>query len=212
MATDSIQRIHAAIEASGIPVRTAGPVIVTRPIAGTNRPSQHSFGNAEDWYPSDPGEADRAQRKEKVPSLELLFQFLSKAKADGSLPIATLCYYNRGGCTTDHRDHLHVDGDPPVDRVTNDPKPVGAATGGAYQRIGDSISGGIEGGTGIFGTIGNIGDFIGLLTTGELWVRAAYIGGGFLAIGGGIYFIAKEFGAPSFTQVAGAVAGAKIPG
>lgn len=205
MATDSILIIQAAVAASGIPVTTVGPVVVKRPIAGRSKPSQHSFGNALDYYPSSSDEAERAKRGERVPSLESLYQWLWQRR--DTLPIATLCYYRRGGCTTDHLDHLHVDGDPHVDEIVETNPHLSRAIRSAEPLV-NATSGAVAVGEGV----SSVGDFLGLLTSGEVWVRAGFIVGGFLAAGAGIYFIAREFGAPSVMEVAstatGGVAGA----
>lgn len=216
MATDQILTIQAAVAASGIPVKTAGPVVVVRPISGTNRPSQHSFGNAMDYYPSTSDEAAKAKRGERVPSLEALYDFLVRNK--GSLPIAVVCYYGRGGCTTSHPDHVHVDGKPHVSSVQTGGKAQepGGIMGyvddiqGAFDATLEGTPGGIQDID--VPVISTVGELIQLVGTGELWVRVGFVVGGFLAVGAGVYFIAKEFGAPSVTSIAGTAVGSKIPG
>jgi hypothetical protein len=211
VATSAILTIHEAIERSGIPVRSAGPVVTVRNIAGSSRPSQHSYGNASDWYPSSSDQAAAAKRGERVASLESLYDFLARSKANGTLPVKTLCYYRRGGCTTDHLDHVHVDGDPSVSRITD-----GEADQSYIDQIQGAFDATIEGTPGgiqdIPNPISNVTDFLGILASGELWIRVGFVIGGFVAIGAGLYFIAKEFGAPSLTTVAGTAVGSKIPG
>jgi hypothetical protein len=108
MATPNILKIQADVRAAGIPVR-GEPVVVVRKIDGTNSPSQHSYGNAIDWYPTDAREAADAKNKIKVESLERLYSYLK------GHPLArVVCYYNRGGCTTAHLDHVHVDASPKI--------------------------------------------------------------------------------------------------
>lgn len=65
-----------------------------RNIAGTNTRSQHAYGNAIDTF--GPGNA-----------LEEIYQYFNAARA--SMSVNTVCYRGRGGCTTPHNDHVHVD-------------------------------------------------------------------------------------------------------
>jgi hypothetical protein len=213
MATDAILTIQAAIAKSGLPVKTAGPVRVVRNVSGSSRPSQHSFENAMDYYPSTSDEAAAAKRGERVKSLESLYVWLNAKKLTGQLPAATICYYRRGGCTTDHLDHLHVDGDPHVDQLVTDGKAgdPGPAPPGAEAGFGRGSQTTLDPDDLLTGQIENPFDFLRLLTSGELWVRVGFVLGGFLAIGAGVYFIAKEFGAPSVTSVAGAAVKSKLP-
>ena len=114
MPTLAILTIGSAVTDSGIPV-TGKPVVVKRKIKNTNLWSQHSYGNAIDYYGT-PG------------AMENLYQALLLAKKGGQLPVATLCYKGRGGCTTAHNTHVHVDGSPhqtgaPGDRSSGSPIP-----------------------------------------------------------------------------------------
>jgi hypothetical protein len=80
---------------------------------------------------------------------------------------------------------------------------------GAFDATIDGTPGGIQD---IPNPISSVTDFLGILASGELWIRVGFVIGGFVAIGAGLYFIAKEFGAPSVATVAGAAIGSKIPG
>ena len=65
--------------------------IACRKIAGSDRWSQHAYGNALDMY------GTHAELEDLYQALQLI-------------PTATeICYHHRGGCTTPHTDHLHVD-------------------------------------------------------------------------------------------------------
>lgn len=218
MATTQIEAVYRAVKASGIPVTTQWPPVPTdRPISGTSTPSQHNFANALDYYPTSSAEKAKARRGERVPSLENLYQFLVDAKGEG-LPASTVCYYRRGGCTTDHLDHVHVSGSPKVSSL-NDPKGqrsqedksfwdrLGEAVGGDVHKPGGEGSDALRESVSGVPVIGSITDFLSLLAEGELWVRVGYIAGGFAVGAAGVYFIAKEFGAPSVTQVASAASG-----
>lgn len=204
MATKSIGVIQRAVAAQGLPVTTSGPVIVKRPISGKSTPSQHSFGNAMDYYPSSGAERAQARKGVRSPALESLYSFLTR----GMLPVATVCYYRRGGCTTDHLDHLHVSGSPKVRSTGNifdrNPELIGGIGMIAGRADPDSLTARVSTPletTG--GVLSSVGEFLGVLASGELWVRVGFIVGGFAAAGAGVYFVAKEFGAPSFADVAG---------
>lgn len=68
--------------------------VVCRNISGTGTRSQHSYGNALDLF--GPGN-----------QLEAIYQYFNRARADYS--VKTLCYRGRGGCSTGHYDHVHID-------------------------------------------------------------------------------------------------------
>ena len=75
---------------SGWPNLRIDDGIACRKIAGSDRWSQHAYGNALDMYGT-------------TAELEDLYQALQL------IPTATeICYNHRGGCTTPHTDHLHV--------------------------------------------------------------------------------------------------------
>lgn len=80
---------------------------VIRPIAGTSSWSQHSYGNAVDVWGS-------------PARLEALYQETSRNRP--WLAVRTLCYNRRGGCTTPHTDHVHVDFHP---KQVGDPRGSG---------------------------------------------------------------------------------------
>lgn len=108
-ATPSIIGIDLAVSAAGFKLRgvrgNVGAVVV-RKILNSSSWSQHSYGNATDYY----GPADE---------LERLYWFL---KAN---PVArTVCYDGKGGCTSPHTDHLHVDARP---KFSGDPTGGGTA-------------------------------------------------------------------------------------
>jgi hypothetical protein len=214
MATPNILQIQADVQKAGIPVR-GEPIVVVRPISGTNQPSQHSFGNAIDYYPTDPKQAADARRGIKVESLERLYQYLQ-----GHSLARVVCYYKRGGCTTAHLDHVHVDATPKIRSQAHLEEVIGKGpgksiidrAGDAHKIGGDASTGGIIGGigdtvSGIGDAVEAVGGFLQLVTSGEFVKRAALVVGGFSVGAAGIYFIAKEFGAPSVTQVAGAASG-----
>ena len=71
-----------------------------RKIAGSSSWSQHSWGNAADFFPKNKEQGDR------------LYNYIIAGKQAGILPVTTVCWQDKGGCTTFHGDHIHVDGSP----------------------------------------------------------------------------------------------------
>lgn len=126
MATQAIKAIHEAVIQRYPNVVFGGPgVVVCRKIKYTDPPqwSQHAYGNGQDYG----GSPDM---------LESLYQFLLTNR--GILPIGTLCYKGRGGCTTPHTTRLHVDGLP---RMKGTPQCAGGTpiSGAAPRMTGGGI-------------------------------------------------------------------------
>lgn len=191
MPTPAILAIQSAVTDAGIPV-TGKPVVVKRKIKNTSLWSQHSYGNAIDYYGT-PG------------AMENLYQSLLLAKKNGGLPVATLCYNNRGGCTTSHKTHVHVDGSPhqtgtPGDRSSGSPIPD---TGFDLDPIAGARESLLPGNLDL--NIGNpfagITDPLNALTLGiarlfdpETYLRVLWFIGGALLTLMGIVWIARELG------------------
>lgn len=85
-----------------IPPNLRYEIFSNRPIAGTNTPSEHSYGNAIDIFGSP----------------EAMKRFAARLNTErAQYSIATLCYDGEGSpgydhCTTPHTDHIHVDFSP----------------------------------------------------------------------------------------------------
>lgn len=211
MATRNILAIHEAITPSFPNVSGNPGVVACRPIANTNPPkwSQHAFGNATDYTGS---KAD----------LELLYWWLVVQR--GRLPIGTVCFDGKGGCTTAHRTHLHVD----ALHMTGTPACAGgtATPPGVRQPIFDidkTLFGsdplGALGLGGIVNPIGSVVDFLQLLTDPVTYLRVLlFVGGSALLLMGlaalllpmGIDLATKlPTGAGTVARVGQAVGGSK---
>lgn len=197
--TPAIKQIQAAIVDAGFNVR-GSPVVVKRKIAKTNLWSQHSYGNAIDYYGTGS-------------ELERLYQALSAAKSSGQLPVATLCYNRRGGCTTAHTDHLHVDGKPHYKGTpgTSAAGPSGAEPGATdsggnvlldaagdvlafnLNPIGSLLGGGVTSITEPFQVAASVAQ---AAFNPATWLRVLWFVGGVALTGAGAIWIAREFGAP----------------
>lgn len=201
MPTPAILAIQKAVSESGIAV-IGKPVIVRRKIKGTDLWSQHSYGNAIDYY--------------GIPAaMEDLYQSLLAAKRAGKLPVATLCHKGRGGCTTAHTGHVHVDGKPhqtgtPGDRSGGTPVPdtgffdLGSALAGASGIPGvpgsEIISGALAGlnvgnpFAAITNPLDAVAGGIARLFDPQTYLRVLWFVGGAVAIGAGTVWIARELG------------------
>lgn len=186
MATAAIKYIDTQIRARFPGVRGNVGVLACRPIATSSKWSQHAHRNATDYYGSP---AD----------LAALYTWLTANRH--ALGAATICYDHKGGCTTPHTDHLHVDathitgtpacagGTPTLPRPTRssrDINPFKDGLGGAPQAAVDTIVGGAGAvGGAIVKPITATVDFLQLLTEGETWTRVLlFTSGGALILMG----------------------------
>lgn len=122
------------------PAAKPGYGIVCRNIAGTSSRSQHAYGNAIDIF--GPGG-----------TLESIYQYFSGNR--GVFSVNTLCYRGRGGCTTGHYDHVHVDFHPKM----AGPCGQGAATSGVSVQPAGFLTDII------------VGPWFSRLTSGKTWAR-----------------------------------------
>jgi hypothetical protein len=170
MPTDTISRLQTQIGNAGFVV-SVGRIEGCTKIAGTDTWSQHAWGNAIDYVGS-PAE------------LERLFQW-----ARLQLGVGTVCYRGRGGCTTAHDDHIHIDmlprfgGTPPCAKGTYQPSFAYAQIAGAGAMVDAVVK-----------PITSVIDFLQLLLNPQTWLRILWFVGGLALLIMGTVAFAKEFG------------------
>lgn len=204
MATAPARRVSFLVQRE-FPDARVDSNVVCRTIAGTTSWSQHAWGNALDIF----GPPD---------ALERIYRGLAADRA--RYDVRTLCYRGRGGCTTPHDDHVHVDfnpkgtGTPPCaggsDSLPDDPIDFDDIAPDLPPDVADDLpipsnDPFTQGVSGVVGAVTSVPDFLRFLADPQTWLRIVFILIGLGALAFGVWTIITDVGLRSVVQdVAGA--------
>lgn len=185
MATAPIEQVRQEVASRYFgQVTASADVVVCRKIANSDSWSQHAWNNAVDLYPPN----DQVGND--------LYAWLLANKT--RLSLRTICWKDKGGCTTVHSDHVHVDayphktGTPPCAKGTDQSGSTpGASLGGTL--LTPPGFGWLLGGTNkAAGTILTTGEALTKLFQAETWVRVMWFVGGSIAMVAGVTIFLKQ--------------------